>query len=320
MPDSTQDRNWEICVLFATRNGSKTLPIMLEALLNIRVPKSGWKIIVVDNNSTDNSMEILNSYKFKLPLTILSETKPGKNASLNKGLTYTSGDLVVLTDDDVIPDRDWLLNFEEAAIENPGCDIFGGAISPFWPYTPPSWIEYYATRGFSYALTDPLRPTGETRPNFIWGPNMMIRRKLIQAGHRFSDDVGPKGAGSYIMGSETEFTGRLYELGHKCFFCQNIQVKHIIRREQMTRSWLMLRSYRYGRSVAYRKTSDGSLCNAIIIWGVPRSTLKALGINVCNIFINFIFLDKEGMFKSLMGAKFNLGAFYQYRLFRNKNS
>ena len=90
-----------ITVIFATYNGSDSLPLMLEALTKIIPPQGGWKLVAVDNASTDNSHEILTNYLPKLPLTILSETQQGKNSALNTGLKAIEGDLVVFTDDDI---------------------------------------------------------------------------------------------------------------------------------------------------------------------------------------------------------------------------
>jgi cellulose synthase/poly-beta-1,6-N-acetylglucosamine synthase-like glycosyltransferase len=62
---------------------------------------------------------------------IFEETN-GKNAAVNAGLRFVSGDLVVFTDDDVLPRHDWLVRLREAADNEPSFGMFGGVIVPRW--------------------------------------------------------------------------------------------------------------------------------------------------------------------------------------------
>src|SRR6516225_11198577 len=118
----------DLTILFATHNGAPTLPRMLDALENLEPGDSQVKIVAVDNASADGSAELIKARYGRLPITLLSEARLGKNIALNKGLSEIEGDLVVLTDDDIIPHRDWLTSIQRVAEEQPSYDIFGGAI------------------------------------------------------------------------------------------------------------------------------------------------------------------------------------------------
>src|SRR3954469_9397447 len=109
-----------ITVLFSTFNGVDTLPLMLESLTRLTPPPGGWKLVAVDNGSTDGSGDLLRSFAGRLPLTVLSEPAKGKNRALNRGLEITEGDLaggdlVVLTDDDIVAEADWLTAWASVA-------------------------------------------------------------------------------------------------------------------------------------------------------------------------------------------------------------
>ena len=65
-----------LTVLFATFNGAHTLPTVLEAYRNLEEPDGGWKLVVVDNGSTDDTPIILNRFKDLLPLTCLHLSEP----------------------------------------------------------------------------------------------------------------------------------------------------------------------------------------------------------------------------------------------------
>ena len=86
-----------LTVLIATYNGAKTLPEVLSAYCALEPPDGGWKLVIVDNGSTDHTKEIVATFRHHLPLTYLYEPRQGKNTALNTGLSNISGDLVVLT-------------------------------------------------------------------------------------------------------------------------------------------------------------------------------------------------------------------------------
>src|SRR2546429_408124 len=108
-----------LTVLIATRNGTKTLPALLKAYCAIVRPAGGWKLVIVDNSSTDGTQAIIASFKSRLPITSVLEQAPGKNAALNAGLPFVEGDLVVFSDDDAFPRPDWLVQLRTAADTQP---------------------------------------------------------------------------------------------------------------------------------------------------------------------------------------------------------
>jgi len=258
-----------ITIIFSTHNGSKTLPTMLEAIKKLSWSFDELKIIAVDNASTDNTVNILNSYVSQLPLQVISCPERGKNKALNTALPLIEGELVIFTDDDVIPKEDWLIQLTSAANQQQEYDIFGGKISPQWPYEPPKWILESVPLGMTFAITDENLPKGPIDPGSIWGPNMMCRSQIFFNGNRFNENVGPS-QGNYIMGSETEFTIRMSQLGSKCYFVPTAEVKHIIRENQLTRKWLLNRSLRSGKSNFLKHRHHSSFTNSKQTFGLPR--------------------------------------------------
>lgn len=131
-----------LTVIFSSYNGADSLPMMLDILTKVIAPSGGWKLIAVDNASTDNTRAILDSYLEKLPLTVLNEKKQGKNAALNTGLEYIEGDLVVFTDDDIVADSNWLVNLRTQVDKQKSYDIFfAGRITPYWSIEPTDWYS-----------------------------------------------------------------------------------------------------------------------------------------------------------------------------------
>jgi len=102
----------------------------------------------------------------------------------------------------------------------------------------------------AYVIADWDLPEGEHPAGKIWGPNMMVRRRVFDHGLRFNPMIGPAG-NNYVMGSETEFLLRASDAGHKAVYAPSALVYHQIRPEQLTHSWICGRAFRVGRGLAY---------------------------------------------------------------------
>jgi glycosyltransferase involved in cell wall biosynthesis len=234
-----------LTVLLATRNRGPILEQVLASFCQLRAPESGWKLVVVDNGSTDSTSEVVHSYLQRLPLEYLFESTVGKNTALNTGLAAVEGDLVVFTDDDVFPRPDWLVELRIAADAHPHCSIFGGPITPRWEVPPPRWVQW-VEQSPAFAATDPSLEAGFVSPRLVYGPNMAIRANLFTVDTRFNSSMGPCGE-NYAQGGEMELIIRLSRRGHKAWYAPNAVVEHLIRQKQLKKSWVMQRAVRFGR-------------------------------------------------------------------------
>jgi L-malate glycosyltransferase len=260
-----------ITVLMATHNGARTLPIVLSAYCELEAVPGDWRLVIIDNASTDSTMEIVQSFQRKLPITYIQEPRIGKNFALNTGLQSITGDLVLLTDDDAVPRPDWLIQVRHIADTKPEFSVFGGAIVPQWEVPPEDWILEYVT--YKYAITDPAWEEGPILPLWVYGPNMAIRSAVFESGHRFDVSLGPRGS-NYQQGDETEFLERIARTGVKCWHCKSAVVAHIIRKHQMTKRWLLRRAVPIGRAEFRREFSQTDL--PVPLFGVPRYLLRQI--------------------------------------------
>lgn len=243
-----------LTVLIATRNGAATLPRVLASYTRLRPPDGGWRLVVVDNGSDDDSARIVRSFAGPLPLIPLAEPRRGKNRALNTGLRALEGDLAVFSDDDSLPDPDWLVQVRRAADRHPDYGVFGGPILPLWTTEPDDWIRQWVRIAPVFSVTDPAWAEGPCEPTRVWGANMAIRAELLAKGYRFDERLGPDGSRTYAMGGETEFTLRLtIAEAVKCWHCRDARVRHIIPSQSVTRGWILTRAFRLGRCV-YRES------------------------------------------------------------------
>jgi glycosyltransferase involved in cell wall biosynthesis len=264
-----------LSVLMATYNRAAKLAVVLDAYLRLDPPHGGWELFVVDNGSTDETKQVVTSYRQRLPLTYLFEPQRGKNAALNLALPEVTGDLVVMTDDDTVPRQDWLVKLRLAADTHPEFSIFGGVVLPKWEVPPADWILSWVSLAPTYSVTPPRLEEGPMTYGYVFGANMAVRANIFRAGYRFDTTIGPRGT-QYPMGSETELVLRLKRAGHKAWHCEKAVVEHLIDKSQMTENWAMRRAVRFGRGQT-RLEDELPTQPVRKWWGVPRYLVRIIG-------------------------------------------
>ena len=174
------------------------------------------EVLVVDNNCTDGTREIVEEFQQRLPIRRITENQQGLSHARNRAVAEFRGDVLLFTDDDVRLGLKWLEAYQDAISGFPNADYYGGRILPDWGLAKPRWIgekplslidgvlvwfdQGVETREFS--ATDP--------PPF--GASFAIRRKLFEKVGLFRVDLGTGGTG-LGRGEETEFLLRARNYG-----------------------------------------------------------------------------------------------------------
>lgn len=246
-----------LTVLAATHNGAAVLPRTLSAFAATAPPDTPWQLVIADNASSDGTPGILQEFAAKLPLTVVRHPTLGKNAALNAALSACRGDLIVLVDDDVLPDPQFLVAWSRYLRDQPECDLFGGRIIPQFDEPPPAWL-LRSPRYLAMMFGKRDLPEGALEPGEIFGGNMAVRRAVFDRGFRFDEAIGPNGANRYYrMGSETEFVRRVGYSGANAWFARDPLVHHLIRPRQWSEQAFIDRAYRNGLGRAHLMLKEG---------------------------------------------------------------
>ena len=242
-------------IILSTVNRASLLDQTLESVRRAETKDVEIEVVVVDNGSTDETANLLRSWAQRLPLNHFHETRPGKNLCLNRAIRRASGDYFVFTDDDVVVTHQWISALANAASERPSALLFGGKITPLFPFNTPDWIRGLALRyPVLYGYYAPAMATGPVE-NPPLGANLMVRADVFDR-YRYDESIGPAGK-SYAMGSETEFLVRV-QREEKCDFIyvDEAEVKHVIRPDQIKSEWILGRAHRAGRGMARAITTN----------------------------------------------------------------
>ena len=256
-----------LTILAATRNGEAVLPQTLAAFTAATPPETPWQMVVVDNGSTDATPAILQDHAQRLPLRVVRHPIPGKNAALNAALAACDGDLIVIVDDDVLPDVQFLRAWSRYLEDKREYELLGGRIAPHFDVPPPAWM-LRNKRHVALMFGERDLPEGATEPEEIYGGNMAVRRSVFDRGFRFDEAIGPnRDNPNYRMGSETEFLRRVGRAGAAAWFAREPLVHHIVRPPQWSEQAWIGRAHRNGRGRAYLMLKEGRQMRA------PRVTL-----------------------------------------------
>ncbi len=137
--ESLQDR-LTVGVIIPTRNRAELLRGALEALSRqTRVPD---EVIVVDNGSTDHTRQVAGQFSGRLPLRYLFEPTPGAGQARNAGIRHATSDVLAFTDDDCIPDENWLHFIELSFLRDPNIGMVAGRVTP--QRDGKTWAERFA--------------------------------------------------------------------------------------------------------------------------------------------------------------------------------
>jgi glycosyltransferase involved in cell wall biosynthesis len=119
-----------ISVVIPTYNRAGHLKECLEALERQTIAKKMFEVIVVDGGSTDGTSEYLKERAAagSMRLVYLEEKKKGAGAARNLGVLNSSSEYIAFTDDDCIPDADWLSDLLESFPKDDRCAAIGGPI------------------------------------------------------------------------------------------------------------------------------------------------------------------------------------------------
>ena len=301
-----------LTVVICTYNGSDTIGRTLDAFCQLHPPSGGWKLVIIDNASSDSTPEIIREFTRKLPLTIIQEPRPGQTLAQNTGISHVEGDFAIFSDDDILPDPNWLVEWCRVIDRFPEIDIFGGTIEPEFERPPPAYIQNSGWMGMLYAVTDRTLPEGPVAPQVatIYGPNMGFRSSLLERGHRFDSRLmaGP----SPLLGNETDFVDRARKAGSSIGFAPSARVRHIVNKTQITWRWILKRFYRHGRTIYFLENAPGSR-QSPKLFGAPRylfRRLLTLTINVPWVLMTF---NRARLLAHLRLIAYDLGAVHQAR-------
>jgi glycosyltransferase involved in cell wall biosynthesis len=265
----------KITVILCTYNRCQSLAKALDSIAKSIVPESTeWEVLVVDNNSDDQTREVAQDFCRRYPnrFRYLFEPRQGKSYALNSGIQEARGDVLAFMDDDVTVESTWLRNLTAGLCSGEWAGA-GGRILPQWTCAPPSWFPEKDWFGMApLAMFDlGLEPGPLTDPPF--GTNMAFHRRMFEKYGVFRTDLGPR-SDNEIRSEDTEFGGRLLAAGERLKYEPAAVVHHSVPPKRLQRQYFLTWWFDKGR--ADIREAGVSAETTWFVCGVPLHLLRKL--------------------------------------------
>ena len=283
-----------ISVLIASRDRARLLAKTLQTLSRQEPPGCPFEIIVVDNASTDDTAAVVSAAarECPAPLVYLRETRPGKSHALNTALGRARGDLLALTDDDVLVSPDWLGAFARAFAQT-DADFAVGRILPLWEAPPPRWLSpaLYGVLAIPDAGTRRLTIAPGVNDHVMpLGANMAIRRHVAERVGGWNPDLG-KLQGTLRTGEDHEFALQMMAAGFTGVYEPEASVQHRVPAERLRLAYFQRWFYDNGGIAAHLEERYPTADRRVL--GVPRYLFRQFAGDIWSTILGAATVDIE---------------------------
>ena len=213
-----------VTIIVPVYNAGKTIEGCINSILNLDYPKEKLELIFVNNNSTDNTDNILR--KYKSDIKIFYEKKKGPAAARNKGLQNATGEIIAFTDSDCTVDRLWLKNIM-SPLEDESVGISGGKILAKVPYN--------SIEKFGEFIHDHDSAINKFKPPYVITMNWASRLSVLKGMNFFNDE--------FIRCEDVDLSHRIHTSGYKIVYTPDAIVYH---RNEKTLIGLFKEGYQHG--------------------------------------------------------------------------
>lgn len=261
----------KLSIVIPTHNRSQYLEKCLDSITRQTLSADMFEIIVVDNNSTDNTALVVGRFKDRIQnLRYLFEGIPGLHSGRHRGMKESKSDILVFADDDIIAFPSWLEGISESFEDNEVV-LAGGNNFPKFEVEPPSWLSDLWNRKMEYgkalgylSILDFGNRKKQISPYYIWGCNFSIRKNMLLKFKGFHPDSMPDNLKKFRGDGETYISEEINKSKLKAVFNPNSSVFHFVPIERMTLQYFYKRAFLQGISSSYNNIRKLKKMNRII--------------------------------------------------------
>lgn len=259
-----------------TYNRATYLPKTLKALCEQTLKGEDYEIVIIDNNSTDNTAEIctqfISQYSFK-QIRYFKELNQGLSHALNRGIKEAQGEYIIYVDDDETIGNKHLEYLREYLELFPDAELCASPVAPIYEENPPKWMSIFTQRliGGYFNLGKNVKILSKT--NYPGTGHTIIKRELYARYGTYNTDLGRKGS-SLIGAEDKDMAFRLMEGNIKGYYLPNIPIYHHIPAYKLTDEFFSKLTLSIGKSERVRtlgisrSTYRKRLFQEAIKWGV----------------------------------------------------
>ncbi|YAF94777.1 MAG: hormogonium polysaccharide biosynthesis glycosyltransferase HpsE [Nodularia sp. CChRGM 3473] len=244
MKKSIEATSLHFSVAIPTYNGAERLPKVLDQLLSqTGVQHLNWEIIIIDNNSSDNTVELIQNYQkicnIDLPLKYFLETKQGIPFARQRAVSEANGEFIAFIDDDNVPAPDWVVAAYNFGKEHPQAGAWSGQIHGEYEVKPPQ--NFKKIQSF-LAIREYGSPTHLFDPDNLRlppGAGLVVRKQAWREAVPVTPVLHGKLPGLFVQGDDYESLLYIHKAGWKILYNPAMHIYHQIPHWRLEKNYLL---------------------------------------------------------------------------------
>jgi glycosyltransferase involved in cell wall biosynthesis len=265
------NRTDKITVAVCSYNAALYLPDLLNELI-LQFCSIPFEILIVDNNSTDGTRDLIDKYakSSSIPIRYVNEPEQGIPFARNRAIEESLPNrYLAFIDSDELPSPSWLQGAVDTLADD-RIDCVGGKISIHLP-TRPKWLSDDLLPFYGEVDHHELAFDIKDRSTPIWSGNIAYNTRIFHEGLRFDTRYNRKGKG-IGGGSDGIMFRHFIERGYRLRYEPKMAIRHLIPDEKINRRYFLKLHFIAGKkSGMYEKNLSGRK-----IAGIPGYLFKQL--------------------------------------------
>lgn len=265
-----------ISVIICTYNRERYIYNVLQSIAEGNLSKESYEIVLVDNNSSDNTKGECDRFMADYPeirLHYCIEPNQGLSYARNCGIRESKGDVLAYVDDDALVNKEYLSTYAKFFAHNNDAVAAGGPILPQYDgCEEPEWMSHYTRQLVTGKLYLGEREREFPHDAFPGGGNAAYRKSVFDAVGLFNVELGRKG-NSLIGAEEKDLFDKMTSRGMKFYYLPTAILYHLIPPKKLTKDYFNRLTYGIGVSEHYRTLQIGKkkflvrLAKEAVKWG-----------------------------------------------------
>jgi len=248
----------EISFIICTYNRADYLNDTLRSIFQFGIPEFRCEILIIDNNSSDRTAEIVEEYKHSFDkndelIRYILEPEQGLSHARNRGIKESEAQYIVFLDDDIKVTKSLLPAWYSFFTNNPQVVAAGGKIHVQFDDSRPRWMSYFLLPLLGYHdLGDSIKRYPATK--YPFGGNMGFNKKIFDEVGYFDTELGRKGK-SLKAGEEKDLFNRIRSRSYDLYYVPDSFLYHRVGAHRLSKEYIRNQAIGLGESMKMRLTN-----------------------------------------------------------------
>ena len=229
----------DVSAVISTYNRCEMLPRALDNLLRQECDGVKYEVIIVDNNSTDQTRQVVESFirQGHTNLRYVFEPRQGVSYARNTGIAHARAPIIAFADDDVIVSRSWIATVKRVFDEHTDVNCIGGRVLPAWNEKPPDWLtrENWSPLALQDYGPEPFH-IDRNRSLCLVSANLAFRRGVFERIGLFAPEL-QRVKDSIGSMEDLELLMRFWRAGEQSLYAPSLVVTAEVPEERMKKAY-----------------------------------------------------------------------------------